>query len=838
MIEQTLTKPQLMPVKSTSTNKSVILGILSLFWLLSNLSDRLWLSLDRFPPQWDQSNHLSLSLRYLQALQTPDFLSGEWWRSFWMVSTKYPPLTYLLTTPFQQVLGTGSDQALWVNLFFSGLLIVCVYTLGRVLFNPQVGLWSAGICLLFPRLYSHRLEYLLDTPITALTIAGFCSLTLWKLSNNRTSQWIWTGMWGISWGLILLTKQSGMFFLFIPLLWVGISSLWQRKWARVGQLIASFFISALLWFPWYRTNWIYLFSTAQNSVVIPAANEGDPMLNTLAAWTYYWQDLPSAITWSLLIIPLVGLGLHLLKHFPTNKEAIDSQKLKQSFIWLAIYLISAYLICSANVNKDTRYIMPVLPILGIILSYCLLLWRGRCKFMRWVTIGLAILAMIGQLYMIPVISPVANILSPNVPRYPKMDFPQIQPQLIQTVLDNAPYQQSNLGVIPNVTEINHNNISYYGMLRDFQVYGRELGTKPEEVKQDGQSMDWFVTKEGGETGFAREAQLALGEQLKTDPNFKVLDTWSLPDQSLIKLYHRNQPTVTVNPLSIAQDQVKLDQIIVPETVPNNAPIPVTYYWSGQGESLENGIIILTWKSVNDSNQFWIHDHGVGMGTVRSPEDNQNVLQVIEQTAMLPDSKLADGDYILEALYLNRQTGETYPIDTPSVKITLDKSAPSQPAPPLDFVTQLRQLSTYLPLGVQGLEPVFQQVDRLNQYDPIHDYLKQAQAALHYRLDNNPQQQEIPWLYNLALSYVLQENAKGATDTLKILVDKDNNNPYSHAYLAFVHLYQWQPKAAEKAVQPALTLAPDVPEIQGLEGIAALMQGNLIKAWRIASPLLQ
>ncbi|MGK7934060.1 MAG: phospholipid carrier-dependent glycosyltransferase [Microcystaceae cyanobacterium] len=829
-----------MSVKSIYSNKSVIFGILSLFWLLSNLSDRLWLSLDQFPPQWDQSNHLSLSLRYLQALQTPDLLSGDWWRSFWMISTKYPPLTYLLTTPFQQVLGTGSDQALWVNLFFSGLLIVCVYTLGSVLFNPQVGLWSAGMCLLFPRLYSHRLEYLLDTPITALTIAGFCSLTLWKLANKRSEQWLWTGIWGVAWGLILLTKQSGMFFLIVPLLWLGISQLVQRKWERVGQLIASFFISAFVWFPWYRTNWIYLFSTAQNSVVIPATNEGDPTLDTLAAWTYYWQDLPSAITWVLLLIPLVGFGLHLLKRFPTNKEAIEGEQLKQSLTWLGIYLVAAYFICSANVNKDTRYVMPILPILGIVLSYCLLLWRGRWKFMRWVTVGLALLAMIGQLYLIPVISPIAKVLSPTVSRYPRIDFPNPHPQLIQTVLDNAPYQQSNLGVIPNVGEVNHNNVSYYGMLRDFQVYGRELGTKPEEVEQDSQSIDWFVSKEGGETGFAREAQLAFGEQLKTDASFQVLNRWELPDQSVIKLYHRSQPTVTVNPLAITQDKVKLDQVIVPEKVPNNSPIPVTYYWSGKGESLEHGILILTWKSVDNpnNNQFWIHDHGVGMGTVRTKQDPLQTFQVIEQTAMLPDGNIPDGNYTLEATYLNRKTGESYPIDTPLVNLTLDQTAPSQPSPPLDFVTQLRQLSAYLPLGIQGLDPIFQQVDRLNQYDPIQDYLQQAQAALHYRLENNPEQKEIPWLYNLALSYVLQEDAKGATDTLNVLVQKDNNNPYSHAYLAFVYLYQWQPKAAEKAVKPALKLAPTVPEIKGLDGIAALMQGNFVKAWRIASPLLK
>ena len=68
----------------------------------------------------------------------------------------------------------------------------------------------------------------------------------------------------------------------------------------------------LVWGWWYRTNWIYLFSTVQNSNAIPAALEGDPAINTLNAWVYYWNDLPGAVSWGLLLIPMVGLLLSLL----------------------------------------------------------------------------------------------------------------------------------------------------------------------------------------------------------------------------------------------------------------------------------------------------------------------------------------------------------------------------------------------------------------------------------------------------------------------------------------------------------------------------------------------
>ncbi len=826
-------------MKPLSLPKLPSFAWLFLFWILSIISDRLWLSLDQYPPAWDQSNHLNLSLKYLDALQNPQFLSGEWWHNFWMISTKYPPLTYLLTTPIQQVLGTGADQALWVNSVCNGILILSLYYLGKILFNAQVGLWSAGLFLLFPRLYSTRLHYLLDTPMMALTIAGFCALTYWKLAKNRQHQWLWTGLFGVSLGLILLTKQSGLFFLFIPLLWLGISQLWQRKWERLLQLIVSLLISGILWFPWYRTNWIYLFSTAQNSVVIPATAEGDPSLNTLAAWTYYWQDLPLAITWILLLIPLVGFALHFLKQFPVNKEKIESQKIKQSKVWLGLYLIAGYLICSANFNKDSRYIMPLLPILGMVLSYGLLLWRGRWQWVRWATVSLAILVMIGKLYAIPVLSPVANLLSPDVSYYPQINYPNPNPKMIQSVIKNAPYQRINLGVIPNVEQINHNTMNYYGALQDFQVYGRELGSNDEKVSQDSRSMDWFVTKEGGDKGFTKEAQFTFAETLSSDDDFQILETATLPDQSIIKLYRRKTPTVQVFPSNFTQNKVKLEKVIVPQSFPASQPVPITYQWIGSGEHLENGLVLLNWKLQDspDNQSFWLHDHGLGMGMLKMDKNQNQIFQVIENTAMLPDQNLPSGNYTLEAIYLNRETRETYPIETPKITITLDPNSSSTPAPPLDFVTQLRQLSKYLPQGVKELDPIFAQVDRINQYDPLQDYLKQAEIALTYRLQNNPQLREIPWLYNLALSYVLQEDPQGAMKTLETLVQRDKMNPYAHAYLAFIHLYQWHPKAAEKVLQPALTLAPEVEEIKGLEGIATAMQGNLFKAWRILKPIL-
>jgi cytochrome c-type biogenesis protein CcmH/NrfG len=86
-------------------------------------------------------------------------------------------------------------------------------------------------------------------------------------------------------------------------------------------------------------------------------------------------------------------------------------------------------------------------------------------------------------------------------------------------------------------------------------------------------------------------------------------------------------------------------------------------------------------------------------------------------------------------------------------------------------------------------------------------------------------------YALAFSRVLQQNVKSAIAALEKVTQLDSQNPYAYAYLAFVQLYGWHPKAAQTALKPALALNSNLPEIRILNGVAALMQGNLIQAWQ-------
>jgi 4-amino-4-deoxy-L-arabinose transferase-like glycosyltransferase len=635
----------------------------------------------------------------------------------------------------------------------------------------------------------------------------------------------------------------------------------SRNWRRISQLLVGLLLSVAVFAPWYRTNWLLILTGGKRATVDSAIAEGDPALNTIAAWTYYWKVLPEQVSWLLLLVPIVGLLLY------WNRQGADEWRLPRlsplhpisSLSWLLIFCVGAYLLCSLNINKDYRYVLPYLPVVALFLAYGITRWYGIWgKRIRWATIGLAVVLMFLNLFPVGGVvgNSIAQALSPDAQHhaYLKIEYPHRQ--VVDEIIQTAPDVSSTLGVLPSTPEINQHNLNYYGALQNFQVYGRQVGTVKKQVSQDARSLDWFLTKTGNQ-GSVPASQAQIVQLVESSSDFSLHKKWDLresfrgdnssqnlsSDGSILKLYHRRQPSVQVKPLTDRQntgERIQLLGIKVPSEAPPGIPVPVTYEWSGSWEQLQPGLVLLTWhnQSVPNLRDRWLHDHGIGMGTLVEKQGSRGAqkrqFRITERMAMLPPANLLAGSYTLEATYLNRETGETYPISVPPVTLKIDSAASATLAPELDLLTQHRTLAAALPQGIKALERVFAEIGRINQYDPIQDYLVQTQLAMEYRLQKEPR--NIDWAYVLALSNVLQQQVQGAIAAFERVTQLDSQNPYAYAYLAFVHLYNWNGAAAQTALKPALALKPNSPELQTLSGIAALMQGNLLKAWQDLSTL--
>jgi 4-amino-4-deoxy-L-arabinose transferase-like glycosyltransferase len=830
------------------------LPVLGIIWLVGAIVDRLWFALDRSMPAWDQADYLSAALTYWKALQAPQWLSADWWTGFWQLASKIPPLVFISTTPLISWFGGGSDQSTLINLLFSAVLLGAVYGLGTALFTPPVGLWAAGICLLMPGLYNVRLDYLIDYPLAAIVTLTFALLTVWRGSGEPAlplRQWLLAGGIGLSFGLALLTKQTALLFLFVPLVWVGVESLWHRHWGRLAQWVLAMAVTVAVCFPWYRANWLLILTASKRATIDSAIAENDPSLLSLDAWTYYLKSLPVMVSLPLLIVPVVSLLLFWRRGRVSSQGqgaadyAAKSKDYRQqlylasrrSLLWLLLFWLGGYLLSSLNINKDDRYVVPYLPVLGVILAYGITLLPKGLRGLKWGTIGVVAALMIFSLSPLSAQTVFASDWIARHPADMQSSFPHAE--IAAEVAQADPYLRSTIGVLPSTAEVNQHNINYYGGLQNFQVHGRQVGTQVDQIAADRQSLSWFLTQSGSQGSIRQpQAQAQMSQAIETSSDLRLHKSWKLPKGELLKLFRVRIPFYELSPLVgvTPRDRVQLDQVIVPDQAPSGQPVPVTYKWSGSWQAMQSGLLLLSWTQQAKPNQRWLHDHSIAMGYLRfqPPQNATQPFQAIERMAMLPTAGIAPGVYTLEATYLDRRTGATYPIALPVARqITIDPAAAPTTAPQLDWPTQVRTLALKLPQGLQGFDQITTEVARINQYAPGQDYADQTRQAIEYRLKQEPQ--NLQFAYALALSSILKRQVNPAIAALQKATQLDAKNPYAYAYLAFVNLYDFRPGPAQAAIDSALALEPTLPELHLLKGAAALMQGNLVQAWRSLQP---
>ena len=745
--------------------------------------------------------------------------------------------------------------------------------------------------------------------------------------------WLLVVLFGITLGLAFMTKQTALLFLLVPMLWVLGEILWRREWQRFGQFALGLVMSLPIWFPWYRTNWLLILTSSKRATIDSAIAEGEAPVWSFTGLTLYLAELPGMVSLPLLLMPLLGIALfwrrsrmgrgvtslHSVAALRDHRQQCYAAT-QRSLGWLLVFILGAYLMSTLNPNKDARYIAPYLPAMSVLLAYGMTLFPRSWRVLPWATISLAIILMLSSLFPIFVGQ---SARSPASQFFPYRGKPYPHAQVIAEIVRAEPHLISTVGVLPSTPAINQHNVNYYGLLRNAQVFGRQVGDRKQTIEKDRRSLTWFLTKTDDQGAIRKkEAQTTLVQAVEQGKDFRLHQTWALPDKSSLKLYRRKVAAVEVkqaiaqslksevqksevqksevqsqtadgvitevsqevqdlrksteicpptnsggardqsppelgdlggecvsqeaeksDPLQIINPQpegkaaVRLDQITLPKAAPAGKPILVTYQWSGRWDALQSGLMILNWKKQGDlkskGSTRWLHDHGIGMGalypTALQSETQTSRWQVTERMAMLPPANTAPGVYTLDATYLNRRTGKIEAIALPTITLKIDPTATATPAPELDLLTQLRNLAATLPKGAKSLEKISNEIARINQYDPVQDYLIQVQQATDYRLLQEPK--NVQHAYTLALANALMRQVNPTLSALQKATQLDSQNPYSYAFLAFVNLYDFRPSAAQTALKSALKLDSTIPEVHALASIASLMQGNVMQAWQ-------
>ena len=95
------------------------------------------------------------------------------------------------------------------------------------------------------------------------------------------------------------------------------------------------------------------------------------------------------------------------------------------------------------------------------------------------------------------------------------------------------------------------------------------------------------------------------------------------------------------------------------------------------------------------------------------------------------------------------------------------------------------------------DELFNLVGLVNQSDPEQEYLKDAEEIFKYRyqLDNT----NIDYLYNIAISQILQRKSLQASKTLLEIQKIDSNNPHLYLAKSIVDIYNFKPRKAERNI---------------------------------------
>jgi 4-amino-4-deoxy-L-arabinose transferase-like glycosyltransferase len=560
-------------------NKLFSLLILLLLICFVAIGNLFWLAHDTRPSSWDQSTHLVLSIKYMNILTNP---SMGMFRQLLDVSSYYPPFYHLSLIPSLLFFGVSPHSAAMVNILYLGLLIIFTYKIGARLFDRQTGLLAAFVVSMYQFLIYLSRSPLIEVALTALVVMAIYFLLCTQDFSRRQP----AIMFGIIFGLGMLTKWTFFFFLMVPLL-VAIINVGRRldrpfraflyllamiilaaaglflAWVyqiiilvliilvarnfwticrssesaslSVKNILLAFLIACVICIPWYSYNLVKLAMHITSNLGQIAVAEGDPVILTLGSFLYYAGALVDQTQLVFLVLFLVGLVIFLIKWDKKNLILLE---------WLVI----PYLVFVLLRNKDMRFTVPYLPAVSIIS----VAWLSRLKkvSLKKIIIAVIFIIGIGQFFLF---SYTMKYFPPkvalNTPVYklglyasypPKQENWQHK-EIFEAIEKDFQHWDKPFALVRVISNYNY----FHG--ESFEVYtmGNKLPIYPMGYQGKlGEFTDYLIYKTGdqGPPFTIQHYDQANKEINSSDPAFtslfKVMDEVFLPDGSKAIIYKR------------------------------------------------------------------------------------------------------------------------------------------------------------------------------------------------------------------------------------------------------------------------------------------------------------
>ena len=288
---------------------------------------------------------------------------------------EHPPLYYLLSRAWQQLVGSSITATRGLSVIFSLLLFPLVYWLCQELFDsPQTGLWAIGTIAISPVqvLYAQEArEYSLLLVTTTLS----CIALIGALKRNN---WRWWGFYTISLAANLYVSLLGGYIAIAQAFYVFI--LEKFRFTKITlKFILSGIISLILFSPWL---WVIYKNYSILKAKTSWSNMTRPFIELLRSWelhlTSTFIDFHPGVNGyiSVRIIGFLAVFIFICYRFVYRRNQPRTWLLLLTLTVVpSLMLILPDLINGGIKSIMIRYFLPSLLAVQIVVAY----WLSQAK---------------------------------------------------------------------------------------------------------------------------------------------------------------------------------------------------------------------------------------------------------------------------------------------------------------------------------------------------------------------------------------------------------------------------------------------------------------------------
>ena len=749
----------------------------------SILLDLIWTNIYDLVPAWDQGFHLSNLYKFSYLIKEINILDKEWWHSFWTVTDNYRgPLTYIISGVFINFFGITLKNSILSNTVFSIITVFSIYKICNRFFNKEIGLWASFLFLFNPYIFNLRNDYLID--LSQLSFLSISSFFLSEYYLSKRNNYFYLSLSGFALGFLFLVKPTGIFYLILPSLLI-ISKIisdrnnnFVKKVSHILIYSGSFLITI---FPWVSINWLTLITSTINAWNWGLKYQEGLEINSIQGWIYYPIEIVKISNPLVLASCIFFILIYILRFKNLNLKFFLSKRIDfKKYIWFSSIPLNIFILNIGMTTKDTRFIVPLLPILNILMGYLITSLSNKYNYSRIAKFFISIMIIVSLLInQIKFFKNGFNILStknssPNI----------IHNQIIREVYNISPNIESTIGFLPDTPNFNAFNLDAEAVRQNNGIRVMQIVSNEDSYKDDINNYDWFIVKTGSQGVMTNEAKNKLSNLLINSNNFIKYKEWRLNDNSKIFLLKKNLLSEEIK----VQDCPKIynKQIITLIRIKNGFKIIV----KGKAKELDNAKLMIDITNGSDVKKL---NYSIPR-IFNTKKENSCVNFTGKYNSNISDDTFLSKSEINAYLVKDNRPQEINIENNQSIIFKINESSLRT-----NKIEKVSLMGQYLRLG--EFEKLSKIVGLINQSDPEQKYLKEAEIIFRNRL--KLKSNDLGDLYSLSISQILQKKAREAKNTLNNIIEKDNSNsnPYLAKSIAEIYLFDFRNalKSIEKSI---------------------------------------